>query len=114
MDHLGMETSIAVTAWTDDLARCGRSAGYIYNMRLYMTRMAEACHWATLGSIRSDSLVKWLADLQAGRAVLPSRGKAHHEKTLSAATLNQYLETARCFIRWCRAQRPLPWMPSDP
>src|SRR5262249_27279939 len=94
----------------------GKSAAYIYNMRLLMTRMAEACRWPTLGSIRSDSLATWLADLQAGRAHLPcqkTRG-ARGEKTLSARSLNQYLETARTFIKWCRGQRPLPWLSCDP
>jgi integrase len=118
MDRLGMETSEAVAAWIADLERRGKSAGYIYNMKLLMTRMSEACSWPTLGSIRSDSLITWLADLPSGRASLPcqkersKRGKG--ESTLSARSLNQYLETAQTFIKWCRAQRPLPWLPSDP
>jgi integrase len=118
MDRLGMETSEAIEAWTADLERRGKSAAYIYNMKLLMSRMSEACRWPTLGSIRSESLVTWLADLQAGRASLPcqktraKRGRG--ERTLSGRSLNQYLETARTFVKWCRAQRPLPWMPSDP
>src|SRR5262249_28353624 len=104
----------AVEAWVADLERRGKSGDHVYNMRLLMTRMAEACHWPTLGSIRSDSLTTWLADLQAGRACLPCQARTHHEKTLTGSTLNKYLGTARAFVRWCRGQRPLPWLSSDP
>jgi integrase len=116
MNRLGMETSEALLAWTADLTRRGKSKAYIYNAGLMMTRMCEACNWPTLGSIRSDALVSWLADLQAGRAHLPcqKRRRVGGQASLSARTLNQYLETARTFIKWCRSQRPLPWMPSDP
>jgi hypothetical protein len=48
----GMELAEAVAAWTADLERRGKSRAYIYNMRLLMTRMADACRWPTLGSIR--------------------------------------------------------------
>lgn len=116
LDRLDMETGEAVEAWVADLVRRGKSDGYVYNMKLLMTRMADACRWPTLGSIRSDSLASWLADLQAGRTSLPCqkhRG-ARGEKTLSARSLNQYLETARTFIKWCMSQRPLPWMPDNP
>lgn len=118
MDRHSMEMGEAIAAWVDDLRRRGKSDGYVYNMKLLMTRMADACCWPTLGSIRSDSLVAWLADLQAGRASLPcqkersKRGRG--EKTLSARSLNQYLETARTFVKWCMAQRPLPWIADDP
>jgi integrase len=108
MNRLGMETSEAIAAWTADLVRRGKSAGYVYNIRLYVTRMAEACDWPTLGSIRSDSLIAWLADLQSG-----ARHISGQVKTLAPTTLNLYLDSAQALIRWCMAQRP-PWMPQNP
>lgn len=118
MNRLSMATSEAALAWIADLERRGKSRSYIYNMKLLLTRMSEACRWPTLGSIRSDSLIAWLADLQAGRAQLPCqegrRKRGGGERTLSARSLNQYLETAQTFIKWCRAQRPLPWIQEDP
>lgn len=118
MKGLSRKTAEAVEAWTADLTRRGKSPSYVYNMGLLMRRMIEACRWPTLGAIRSDALTAWLADLQAGTAHLPcqqarsKRGKG--ESTLSARTLNQYLETARCFVKWCMAQRPFPWIQDDP
>jgi hypothetical protein len=108
LDRRGMETAEAVAAWTADLVRRGKSEGYVYNMRHYVTRMAEACDWPTLGSIRSDTLIAWLADLQSG-----ARHISGQVDTLAPSTLNLYLNSAQALIRWCMAQRP-PWMPSNP
>ena len=116
LNRLEMDTADAVQAWVDDLTRCGRSKSYVYNVKLLMKRMSEACRWPTLGSIRSETLISWLADLQTGRASLPCQKKRgeNGQRTLSARSLNQYLETARTFVKWCRAQRPLPWIQDDP
>jgi integrase len=113
MDRAAMPLKEALDAWLADLRRRGRAEDYVYNMGLLVTRAAEACHWPTLGAIRSDSLMAWLADLKEGRAVLPCR-KKRGPRTLSGRSLNQYLETCRAFVNWCCAQRPLPWLPGNP
>jgi integrase len=113
MDRAAMPIADAISAWVADLRRRSKSPGYVYNMKLYMTRTCEACRWPTLGSIRSDSLITWLAELQEGNATLPCR-KNRGPRALAARTLNQYLETARAFVNWCCAQQPLPWLSGNP
>lgn len=99
LDKASLPFAEGLEAWTDDLRRRGKSAGYVYNVKLLTNKVALGCDWHTLGSIRSDALTTWLAD--------PCR--AH----LSQRTLNQYLETARAFVNWCCAQEP-PWLPGNP
>ncbi len=97
-ETIGKPLTDAVDEWTDDLRRRGKSASYVYNMGLLMKKLGKECGWPTIGSIRSDSLTRWLA----------SPKQAH----LSARSQNQYLETARAFINWCCAQNP-PWLPGN-
>jgi integrase len=114
MDRARMPLTEALDAWLADLRRRGNSDGYVYNMGLLVRRMADACNWPTLGSIRSDSLTSWLADLNDGKVLLPSRKKRKDAGPPSGRTLNQYLETARAFVNWCCRQKPLPWLAENP
>jgi integrase len=116
LDRATMPVGEALEAWVADLRRRGKSRGYVYNMELLVRRMADACRWVTIGGIRSDSLMTWLANLKEGWAALPwqkRRAPAKGVLGLSARTLNQYLETARAFVNWCCAQSP-PWLPGNP
>jgi integrase len=98
----------AVASWVADLTRCGRSAAYVYNMKLLMEQMATGCGWYTLGSIRSDSLIRWLA----AKRTRPTKNCPQGEP-LSGRSQNQYLETAIAFINWCRGLKP-PWLSGNP
>jgi integrase len=100
MDRLGMDTIEAVEAWVADLRRLGRASKYRRDARCQMLRMIDGCGWPTLGSIRSDSLIAWLA--------------APQRMALSGRSRNAFLETAHTFVKWCCAQRPLPWMSGNP
>lgn len=89
----------AIADWLADLLRQDRTPRYVYYCGLWIRQIAEGCSWACPGSIRSDTLARWLA--------------ATERKHWSARTRNAYLECARSFVGWCLSHRP-PWLPGDP
>jgi integrase len=95
----GRPLADCVEDWLADLRRQGRCGKYVYYCSRALEKLRVECNWHSLASIRSDRLSRWLC--------------APEQAHLSGRTLNYYLETARCFIRWCCAHSP-PWLPGDP
>jgi integrase len=100
VDKSAMPIQQAVDAWVDDLRRQDRAPRYVVRSRNSMLRMIENCGWQTLGGIRSDSLMAWLAT--------PAM------RELAGRTRNEYLECAHAFCAWACKQRPLPWLADNP
>ena len=79
-----------------DLEARGRTGQYVYDVRLRLTRLADACGWATLADVTAEAFVAWRSSRP--RDTRPSkRGRG---PVLSAKTLNDYLALGSAFLTW--------------
>jgi integrase len=97
--------------WLADLERQGCDDMYVANMRNMLTKLADGCGWTTLASIRGSQVREWLADIRQNG--VPSRNGERKSKPPSDRTVNQYLETAITFLKWCCEQDP-PYLEGNP
>ena len=72
----------------DDFVNClnslRRDDGYVSLIEFRVKKLATDCGWKTIGDITTDSYQQW----------------RQRQTSLSAKTLNDYLEAARCFLGW--------------
>jgi integrase len=80
-----------------DLRATGRDDMYCYNAERRLTILADGCGWKSLGDVESNSFLRWRESQRAADSTRRGRMGAK----ASAATLNQYLDTARAFTNWC-------------
>jgi integrase len=86
-----------VKDWLAHLRTAGRSAKYVSNAEYRMTVLIDGCGWRALPEIDANSFTGW-RERQKGQKRKGVRGD---RVGTSAATLNQYLDTARAFLNWC-------------
>lgn len=98
-----------VTEYVADLRAAGRDRKYIDNMQRRLTILADGCGWRTLPEVEANSFMRW----RDAESKLAPRWKGREQKAdrVSAATLNQYLDTARAFLNWCVASKRCPLNP---
>jgi integrase len=86
-----------VAAYISDLRAIGRDDKYIDVMKQRLAILVKECGWTTLVDINSDSFMRW----REARRDISHRGTRADLKGTSAATLNQFLDSARAFTNWC-------------
>jgi integrase len=84
---------------------------YIDNCSRLLTKLADACGWTTLASIRKDRVEGWLRDIKTNG--VPDKDGKRKARLPSDRTIDQYTETARRFVKWCCAQEP-PYLDENP
>jgi integrase len=99
----------ALDAWLDRLRHDNLDDKYVSNMRRLVNKLAEGCDWTTLASIRADRAVAWLLDIK--RNGVPDKDGVRKKRLPSDRTVDQYLESARAFLKWCVATG---YLPEDP
>lgn len=102
----------ALDAWLDRLRHDNLDDTYISNMRRLVAKMAEGCGWTTLASIRADQVSVWLLDIK--RNGVPDHRGVRKARLPSDRTVDQYLESARAFLKWCVASGYIPEDPLTP
>ncbi len=96
-------------AWLDRLRHDNLDDKYVSNMRRLVNKMAEGCDWRNLASIRADRVSAWLLDIK--RNGVPDKNGVRKPRIPSDRTVDQYLESARAFLKWCVASG---YLPEDP
>jgi integrase len=87
--------------WLDRLRHDNLDNTYVSNMRRLVNKMADGCGWTTLASIWADRASAWLLDIK--RNGVPDKDGVRKTKLPSDRTVDQYLESARAFLKWCVA-----------
>jgi integrase len=77
---------------------------YIDNNSRLLTKLAEACAWTTLASVRKDRVEAWLQEIK--KYGVPDKDGKRKTTLPSDRTIDQYAETARRFLTWCCTQEP--------
>jgi integrase len=98
----------AADAYLAELERLGRDSTYRYNINAMLSKMAAACDWSTLASIRAEPVGRFLGELR--RDVELPGGKIR--KARSCRTQNEYLATVNTFLAWC--VKPQHWLEGNP
>jgi integrase len=83
--------------WLSELRTAGRSAKYVSNCDRRMNKLFTDCGWKVLGDIEPNGFMRWRTEVQKTWRIGMRKGATG----ASASTLNQYLDTANAFLRWC-------------
>jgi integrase len=78
-----------------ELRTLGRDDKYVYNVEKRLTKLFVLCAWKTLGDVSADTFCHWR------EMPIKQRSADSENGTIGPRTLNQYLEAARAFCRWC-------------
>ncbi len=84
-----------VKDYVAELRTVGRDEKYVYTVEKRLAKLLKLCGWALLGDIAADSFCEWRENPIRQRMV------ASEDKRIGPRTMNQYLEAARAFCRWC-------------
>jgi integrase len=101
----------ALETWIADLRRLGSDDEYVKNMQRLVGKLARECGWTTLAAIRGDQVSSWMSEVKSKGMI--DRWGRRKKTPPSDRTVNQYLESAKCFLNWCVAQSP-PYLEANP
>jgi integrase len=96
-----------VDDWVAHLRTAGRDPKYVANAEHRLSILIEACGWNALPAIEPNGFLRWRE--QAKKT--PRNGTEKGRETVSATTLNQYLDTCRAFLNWCAKTKRCPSNP---
>lgn len=98
--HKQSALSEHISAYIADLRTEGRDNKYIENMQHRLDRLASECGWKALPDIEPNSFIKWRE--REARRKDKRKHACNSGHGASATTLNQYLDSVRAFLNWCK------------
>jgi integrase len=102
-EHRARPLSEHVADWIADRRTAGKSAKYLSTAKSRLAILTDACGWERLADVETNSFLRW----RETRKGVSRNGTRKDLKGTGAATLNQYLDTARAMLNWCVEQKRL-------
>ena len=99
-----------VADWLADLAASGRDDKYRHVVAHRLDIVIAGAGWASLRDLDAATFMAWRARAKAEPRP-GTRKAAKGPTTVSARTLNHYLDTVRAFANWCAAGKRMAGVP---
>jgi integrase len=87
--------------WLADRRTAGKSAKYLDTAQKRLNILITDCGWEKLADVEPNSFLRWRERHKKTPRNGTRKNAADTPPATSAATLNQYLDTARAFLNWC-------------